>query len=76
MAKVNIMAELISGHSDEELIEYLSGVMTGVLKNYKIAVEKSDPVLLYANLGDISQVASILRGLYKRDQERLANRPE
>lgn len=74
--KVNITAELISNHSDEELIEHLSNVMAGVLKNYKIAVEKSDPVLLYANLGDISQVATILRGLHKRNQERLASRPE
>lgn len=74
--KVNVTTELINNHSDEEIIEHLSGVMTGVLKNYKIAVEKSDPVLLYANLGDISQVASILRGLHKRNQEQLANRGE
>lgn len=73
--KVNITTELIDNHSDKEIIEYLSGVMTGVLKNYKVAVEKSDSALLYANLGDISQVASALRGLHKRDQERLANRP-
>lgn len=74
--KVNITTELLNNHSDEEIIEHLSSVMAGVLKNYKIAVEKSDPVLLFANLGDISQVASVLRGLHKRNQERLANRPE
>lgn len=74
--KVNIVAETIGNHSEEEIIEHLSSVMTGVLKNYKIAVEKSNPVLLFANLGDISQVASVLRGLHKRNQERLANKPE
>lgn len=76
MAKVNLVGEALTNHSDEEIIEHLSNVMAGVLKNYKIAVEKSDPVLLYANLGDISQVASILKGLHKRNQERLANKPE
>lgn len=76
MAKVNTTAELISSHSDEELIEHLSGVMTGVLKNYKVSLEKGDSNILWANLGDLSLVSGVLRGLHKRNQERLANRPE
>lgn len=76
MAKVNLVGETIANHSDEEIIEHLNSVMAGVLKNYKIALEKENSNILWANLGDISLVSSILRGLHKRDQERLANRPE
>lgn len=74
--KVNTVAELINNHSDEEIIEYLNGIISGVVKNYKVSLEKGDSNVLWANLGDISLVSSILRALYKRNQERLANRPE
>lgn len=74
--KVNTVAELINNHSDEEIVEYLNGIISGVVKNYKVALEKGDSNILWANLGDLSLVSGVLRGLHKRNQERLANRPE
>lgn len=76
MAKVNNVAEMVQNHSDEEIIEYLNSVMAGVLKNYKVALEKENSNILWANLGDISLVSASLRALHKRNQERLARRPE
>ena len=72
MSKVDTTAELISNHSTEEIVEYLSRVMGGVPKNYKVAVEKGDAALLYANLGDISLVAEVLRAINKQNQDRQA----
>lgn len=76
MSKVNVVGELLQNHSDEEIIEYINGVMAGILKNYKIALEKENSDILWANLGDVSLVSSTLRAIHKRNQERLANRPE
>lgn len=72
MAKVNITNELIERHSTEEIIDYLSGVMRGVVQNYKVAIEKGDASLLYGNLGDLTQVTTILVALKKKQDERLA----
>lgn len=76
MAKVNMVGEMVQNHSDEEIIEYLSAVMAGVAKNYRTALEKNQPEVLWGNLGDISLVSTTLRTLHKRNQERLANRAE
>lgn len=73
---VNLVGDAINNYSEEEIIEYLYSVITGVVKNYKLAVEKGDSAILYGNLGDIVLVSSILRGLKKRNDERLASRSE
>lgn len=73
---VNLVGDAINNYSDEEIVEYLDSVITGVVKNYKLAVEKGDSAILYGNLGDIVLVSSILRGLKKRNDERLASRSE
>ena len=72
MSKVNITNELIERHSTEEIIDYLSGVMRGVVQNYKVAIEKNQPELLFGNLGDLTQVTAILVALKKKQDERLA----
>ena len=71
---INIVNELINNHPDEEIIAHLDSVMTGVVKNYKVALEKNQPEVLWGNLGDISQVASILRALKKRNEAREAQK--
>lgn len=73
---VNLVGDAINNYPEEEIIEYLDSVITGVVKNYKLAVEKGDSAILYGNLGDIVLVSSILRGLKKRNDERLASRSE
>ena len=72
MAKVNITNELIERHSTEEIVEHLSTVMRGVVQNYKVAIEKNQPELLFGNLGDITQATSILVAMKKRNDERVA----
>lgn len=61
---INVVGEMIEKHSDEEIIAHLDKVMSGVVKNYTIALDKENSNILWANLGDLTQVASILRGLH------------
>ena len=72
--KIDIVKELLEKHSDEEIVEYLDGVMTGLLKNYKVALEKGQAEVLWGNLGDVSLVASIVREMKKRNVARQAQR--
>lgn len=74
MAKINLEAELLANHSDEEIIEFLDGVTTGLLKNYRTALEKGQSEILWGNLGDITLVASVIRELKKRNISRQAQR--
>lgn len=67
---INIVNEVIERHSDEEIISYLDSIITGVVKNYKVSLEKGDSNILWANLGDLTQIATVIRGLKKRNAER------
>lgn len=67
---INVVGEMIEKHSDEEIIAHLDKVMSGIVKNYTIALDKENSNILWANLGDLTQVASILRGLKKRNEAR------
>ena len=64
---VDVVKEMLTNHSDAEVIAYLDSVMTGLLQNYKIATKQNQPELLYSNLGDIAMVASIIRAMKKRN---------
>lgn len=68
---VNLTEDVLR-HKDEEIIEHLYRTMSGVVKNYGSAAEKSAPELLYANLGDIVMVTQILKAMDKRNKDRLA----
>lgn len=76
MAKIDIASEIITRHTDAELVEYMYRTTVGVLKNYKTALEQKDPNILWVNVSDIEMVGSILKAMNKREQEKLANRPE
>lgn len=69
---INVISEMLDKHSDEEIISYLDSIVTGVVKNYKVSLEKGDSNILWANLGDLTQIASIIRGIKKRNAEREA----
>lgn len=67
---INIIGEIIEKHSDEEIIAHLDKIVAGVVKNYTVALDKGNSDILWANLGDLTQVASILRGMRKRNEAR------
>lgn len=69
---INVVGELIEKHSDDEIIAYLDKIISGVVKNYNTSLEKGDSNILWSNLGDLVQVAAILRGLRKRNEAREA----
>lgn len=71
---INIVGEMVEKHSDEEIIAHLDKVVSGVVKNYAVALEKGDSGILWANLGDLTQAAAILRGLKKRNEARDAQK--
>lgn len=71
---INIIGEIIEKHSDEEIIAHLDKIVAGVVKNYTVALDKGNSDILWANLGDLTQVASILRGLRKRNEAREAQK--
>lgn len=66
MTKVNIEAELLANHTDEEIIEYMAAAIRGVVQNYRIAIEKNESELLFASFGDIITIMNILTLLKKR----------
>lgn len=68
--KVDIVSELLSNHSDEEVIAYLDSLATGVLQNYRTATKQKQPELLYGNLGDIALIASVIRSIKQRNDAR------
>ena len=72
--KVDIVKELLEKHSDEEVIAYLDSVLTGLLQNYKTALEKGRSELLWGNLGDITLTASIIRTMKHRNDAREAQK--
>lgn len=71
---INIIGEIIEKHSDEEIVAHLEKIVAGVVKNYTVALDKGNSDILWANLGDLTQVASILRGMRKRNEAREAQK--
>lgn len=71
---INIIGEIIEKHSDEEITAHLEKIVAGVVKNYTVALDKGNSDILWANLGDLTQVASILRGMRKRNEARKAQK--
>lgn len=69
---IDIVKEVLSNHSDEDIVTYLDSIMTGILQNYKMAAKQNQPELLYGNLGDIALVASVVRAIKKRNDAREA----
>lgn len=66
MAKINLVEEVLK-HSDEEIIEYLYGLVAGIRRQYN---DVEDPMWLLASCGEIEQVYSVLKGLKQRNDSR------
>lgn len=71
---INVVGEIIERHPDEEIIAHLEKIVAGVVKNYTVALDKGNSDILWANLGDLTQAASILRGMRKRNEAREAQK--
>lgn len=72
MAKVEIVKEILSNHSDEEIVAYLDKVVGGIVINYQTALKVNQPESLWGSIGDLTMVASILRALKQRNEAREA----
>lgn len=68
MAKINLVDEVLK-HTDEEVIDYLYGVVAGIRRQYN---NVEDPMWLLASRGEVEQVYSVLKGLKERN-DRLNN---
>lgn len=68
---VNLIDDLLK-YGDDEIVEYIEGVMAVAIKNYKTTIESKQPELLWASYGDISLVYNVLKALKRRNKERLA----
>lgn len=69
---MNLASDLLDKYTPEQVTAYLDKMLGGVLKNYQISLEKGESSILWANIGDISQVKNVLHEMRKRDEERLA----
>lgn len=68
MAKINLVDEVLK-HTDEEVIEYLYGLVAGIRRQYN---NVEDPMWLLTSCGEVEQVYSVLKGLKERN-DRLNN---
>lgn len=68
---VNIIADVLK-HKDEEIIEYITKTMDGIVKNYNTSLSNKTPEILWGNFGDIVMVDQVLRALDRRNNEKLA----
>lgn len=71
---VDVIKDMLSHHTDEEIISYISKVANGLVKNYQAAIKVNQPEILYGNLGDLTIVSEILKAMKHRNDEREAQR--
>lgn len=69
---MNLAGDILDKYSREQVIAYLDKLVTGVLQDYKTSLEKGDSNILWANLGDLTQMRSIIHEMKKRNAEREA----
>ncbi len=68
MAKINLVDEVLK-HTDEEIIEYLYGLIANLHRQYSSA---EDPQRLLTSCGEVDQMYAVLRGLKQRNDSRRA----
>ena len=69
---VNPIEDIVK-HDDEEVIAYLTTVMSSVVKNYKVALDSNQPEVTWASYGDVNLAYNVLRALKKRNDLRKAS---
>lgn len=68
---INVIADIMN-HKDEEIIEYISKTMSGIVKNYNTSMAQKSPELLWGSFGDIVMVSQITKAMDKKNKDRLA----
>lgn len=71
---MNLAADILDKYSKEQVTIYLDKLVSGIIQNFKTSLEKGDSNILWANLGDLTQIRSILHEMRKRDEEREAQK--
>lgn len=66
MAKIDLANEVLR-HTDEEIIEYLYGLVSALYRQYN-SVE--NPTMLLSARGDVEQIYAVLRALNRRNKEK------
>ena len=69
---MNLAGDILDKYSREQVTVYLDKLVTGIIQNFKTSLEKGDSNILWANLGDLTQIRSILHEMRKRDESREA----
>ena len=72
---VNVIADIMK-HKDEEIIEFLSKTVNGMVRNYDVSIKEKEPALLWGNIGDLVMVQNILKAMRDRNNEKLAQMQE
>lgn len=70
MTGEDMIKEALDKHSQEEIIEYLYTLTSGVLYNYNAAMKSKSPDTLYGNIGDITQMYRMLKEMNRRNKSR------
>lgn len=73
---MDLVGEALDKHTQAEVISYLNSVMKSVLKEYRVAVEKNEPEVLFSCLGDISLVSDFLAEMKKQEDLRNLERTD
>lgn len=68
MAKINLVEEVLK-HSDDEIIEYLYGLISNLYREYN---NVEDPMWLLTHCGEVDQMYAVLKGLKQRNDSRKA----
>ena len=69
MAKINLVDEVLK-HTDDEIIEYLYGLVADVRRGYVANIQ--DPAVLLSFMGEVDQLYAVLRGMKQRNDSRKA----
>lgn len=69
---MDIAKDVVDKYAIDQIVAYLDKLSSGVLKNYQTAIKLNQPQILFGDLGDITQMRSILHEINKRNQEREA----
>ena len=67
---INIVDDMLTRHSDDEIIEYLYNILTDTSKKFEVSLEQDAPEYLWTAHPNIEVAREILKKMRKRNEER------